>query len=116
LSTTTPRDAAWAKLTGAGGYRVTPTEPEAGRPYEVTAPTGDRFSGTVELYLPRVTLAGTVRELDDGWLRLLIWRDATGNTGVWVWLATYGGDAERVRALAKGAEETLKRLFPATPR
>ncbi|MGH7528212.1 MAG: SRPBCC family protein [Gemmatimonadales bacterium] len=107
LSTTTPRDAAWAKLTGAGGYRVTPAEPEAGRPYEVTAPTGDRFSGTVELYLPRMTLAGTVRELDDGWLRLLTWRDATGSTGVWVWLATYAGDGERVQAFAKEAQETL---------
>jgi hypothetical protein len=61
-----------------------------------------------------VTLAGTVRELDDGWFRLLTWRDAVGNTGVWVWLATYTGDAERMRAFGKGAEEALKRLFPAT--
>lgn len=110
--TTTSRDAAWAKLVCAGGFRVGPAEPEAGRPYEVTAPTGDRFSGTVELYLPRQTLAGTVRELDDGWFRLLTWRDAAGNTGVWVWLASYMEDAERVRAFGKGAEDALKRLFP----
>jgi hypothetical protein len=115
ITTTTPRDAAWAKLTGSGGYRVSPPEPREGQPYEVVAPGGERLSGTVELCLPRITLAGTVRELNDAWLRLLTWKDATGNTGVWVWLATYGADPERVQSFEARAEETLKRLFPVSP-
>ncbi len=110
LTTSTPRAAAWATLTG--GFQIIPTEPEAGLPYEVTAPTGDRFSGTVELYLPRQTLVGTVRERDDGLFRLATWSDAGGNTGVWVWLATYTGDTERMRRFADGAQRALERMFP----
>lgn len=50
-------------------------------------------------------------ELEDGF-RLATWRDAAGKTGVWVWLAIYTGDAERVRAFGKGAQKALERLFP----
>jgi uncharacterized protein YndB with AHSA1/START domain len=112
LTTTMPRDAAWARLLGPGGFTVTPAEPEAGRPYAVVAPGGQRLSGTVELYLPGETLAGTVRELDDGWFRLLTWRDAVGNTGVWAWLATYTGDKGQVDEFRNRAQEALERLFP----
>jgi uncharacterized protein YndB with AHSA1/START domain len=110
LTTEVSRDTAWTKLLEA--FRVSPAEPKAGERYEVTAPTGDRFSGTVDLYAPRQSLVGTVRELDDGWMRLSTWRDATGKTGVWVWLATYTGDAERMRAFGEAAQEALGRLFP----
>jgi hypothetical protein len=110
LTTTTPREVAWAKLVTAFG--LSPAEPKAGAAYHVTAPSGERFSGTVELYLPRQTVMGTVRELDDGIFRLATWRDAKGKTGVWVWLATYTQDAERVRAFGQGAQKELQRLFP----
>ena len=116
LTTTTPRDVAWARLLGPGGFRVTPAEPEAGRPYKVVAPGGQRFTGTVELCLPGQTLAGTVRELDDGWFRLLTWKDASGNTGVWAWLATYTGDDAQVREFRDQAQEALERLFPGSSR
>lgn len=111
LTTTAPRDAAWVKLVGPGGFTISPVTLEAGRPYEVTGPAGDRFSGTVELYLPRQTLVGTVRELDDGLFRLATYRDADGKTGLWVWAASYTGDAERMRAFGKVAQEALERLF-----
>lgn len=111
-TTNASRDATWTKLLGPGAFSVNPAEPKAGARYEVTAPTGDRFSGTVDLYAARQSLVGTVRELDDGLFRLSTWRDATGKTGIWVWLATYTGDAERMRAFGKGAQEALARLFP----
>jgi uncharacterized protein YndB with AHSA1/START domain len=113
LSTTTPRDAAWDRLLGPGGFRVSPTQPTEGQPYEVTTPGGQRFTGTVELYLPRETLAGTVRELDDGWFRLLTWKDGKGSTGVWAWVATYTGDDPRVREFRDQGQQALDRLFPA---
>ena len=112
LTARTPRDEAWARLLGAGGFKVTPDQLEEGEPYQVITPDGQRFSGTLELYLPGETLAGTVRELDDGWFRLLTWRDGLGNTGVWAWLATYNGDEGQVREFRQQSQEALERLFP----
>lgn len=83
LTTSVPRATAWARLLGPGGFRVTPSDPKEGEGYEVVTPGGQRFTGTVEFNLPGQTLAGTVRELGDGWFRLLTWKDASGNTGVW---------------------------------
>lgn len=113
LTTTLPRDAAWARLLGPGGFALTPPVPAAGDPYEVVAPGGERLSGTVVLHLPRQTVAGTVRELDDGWFRLLTWSAPGGKTGVWVGLATYAGDDGQVRRFRNRAQQTLERLFPA---
>jgi uncharacterized protein YndB with AHSA1/START domain len=112
LTTRLSREEAWSALVGPGGFRLTPAEPDAGTPYEVAAPDGERFSGTVALSLPRQTMAGTVRELDDGWFRLLTWAAPGGDTGVCVFLATYGGDAGRVARLAERAQQALARLFP----
>lgn len=114
VSTREPRELAWARLLGPGGFALSPAEPEAGQPYEVVAPGGERLSGTVVLNLPRQTVAGTVRELDDGWFRLLTWAAPGGETGVWVGFATYGPDDGRVSAFAEHAQEALERLFPAT--
>jgi len=112
LTTKTARDAAWDRLLGPGGFRVGPTEPTEGQPFRVTTPGGQRFTGTMELYLPRQTLAGTVRELDDGWFRLLTWTDAKGDTGVWAWIATYAGEDPRVREFRDQGQQALERLFP----
>ena len=111
VNTPLPRDAAWARLTGAGGYRLTPASPKEGEGFEVVTPSGRRYSGVVELNLPGVTLAGTVRELDDGWFRLLTWRDARGHTGVWAWLAAYTHDDRPVREFGEEAQMTLEQLF-----
>jgi uncharacterized protein YndB with AHSA1/START domain len=112
VTTALSRDAAWAKLLGPGGFALTPTELKEGERYEVVVPGGRRYSGTVELHLPGETLAGTVKELDDGWFRLLTWKDARGSTGVWAWLATYMEDAAAVREFGNRAQEALERLFP----
>lgn len=110
-TTTLSRDEAWDRLVGAGGFRLIPAEPQTGMPYEVEVPGGRRFSGEVQLSLPRQTVAGTVRELDDGWLRLLTWAVPGGGTGVWAGLATYSGDGQEVREFRTRAEEVLGRLF-----
>lgn len=108
------REEAWARLLGPGGFTVRPGEPREGDRYEVVTPDGQRYSGTVQLHLPGQTLAGTVEELDDGWLRLLTWKDGHGTVGVWAWLATYAEDAAPVRVFGDRAQEALERLFPAT--
>jgi hypothetical protein len=91
---------------------VNPSEPAEGQPYEVTTPGGQRLSGTVELYLPRQTLAGTVRELGDGWFRLLTWEDGRGDTGVWAWVATYAGEDPSVARFREEGQRALEQLFP----
>jgi uncharacterized protein YndB with AHSA1/START domain len=112
VNTRLPREEAWARLVGPGGYRVTPSAPKEGDSYEVVTPDGARYTGTVELNLPGQTLAGTVRELDDGWFRLLTWKDARGHTGVWAWIAAYNDDPAPVRAFGDEAQKTLEGLFP----
>ncbi|MGH7675118.1 MAG: hypothetical protein ACREMV_07585, partial [Gemmatimonadales bacterium] len=110
VATSESREAAWARLTEA--FRVTPMPPTADRPFTVEAATGDRFSGTIELYLPGKTLWGVVRELDDGVFRMSAHR-AGGQTGVEVWVASYMTDASRVKAFETKAREVMTRLFPA---
>jgi uncharacterized protein YndB with AHSA1/START domain len=112
VSTSLPREAAWARLVGPGGFTVTPAQPKEGERYEVVTPGGRRYSGTVEINLPGQTLAGTVEELEDGWFRLLTWRDARDNTGVWAWLATYTEDDSAVREFRDQSQQALERLFP----
>jgi uncharacterized protein YndB with AHSA1/START domain len=111
VNTALPRDTAWARLTGPGGYRLSPASPAEGERFEVLTPNGTRYSGTVQLNLPGQTLAGTVEQLDDGWFRLLTWRDARGHTGVWAWLASYTGDDSAVREFGREAQAALDRLF-----
>lgn len=110
VATSESRDAAWARLTGA--FRVTPMPPTPGRPYTLEAATGDRFTGTLELYQPGRTMWGTVAELDDGVFRMSTHR-AGGQTGVEVWVASYMPDASRVKAFETKAREVMGRLFPA---
>jgi uncharacterized protein YndB with AHSA1/START domain len=113
LPTSLSRNDAWARLVGPGGFRFTPADPKAGQPYEVVVPGGERLTGTVVLHLPRQTLAATVRELDDGWFRILTWSVPGGGTGVWAGLATYTGDGGKVREFKERAAEALRALFPA---
>jgi uncharacterized protein YndB with AHSA1/START domain len=107
-----PRARAWSTLVGPGGFNLNPAQPMEGERYEVVTPTGRRYSGTVQLNLPGQTMAGTVDELEDGWFRLLVWRDAHGHTGVWAWLATYTGDGTSVREFGIESQKALERLFP----
>jgi hypothetical protein len=111
LTTPISRNEGWDRLVGPGGFRVAPREPAEGEAYAVTTPGGQRFTGTVQLHLPRQALAGTVAELDDGWFRILTWTDAGGATGVWAWVSTYGDRRSEVDRFRDEAQATLTRLF-----
>ena len=111
VSTPLAREQAWERLTGPGGYRITPTSPKEGERFEVVTPGGMRYTGTVELNLPGQTLAGTVSELGDGWFRILTWRDARGRTGVWAGIAAYTDDDRAIREFGPEAQAALERLF-----
>ena len=111
LTTSTPRAAAWERLTGSGGFQVSPSRLKEGDTYTVTTPGGQRFSGIVQLHLPHQTLAGTVSELGDGWFRILTWRDGAGDTGVWAWVSSYGDHRAEVDRFRKEAQAALERLF-----
>ncbi|HYC32718.1 MAG TPA: SRPBCC domain-containing protein [Gemmatimonadales bacterium] len=113
LTTDLSRQAAWARLLGPGGFRLHPAEPAEGHPFEVEVPGKARYSGTTQLYLAGQTMAGTVRELDDGWFRLLTWT-AAGKTGVWAGLATWSEDDARPAEFAARTREALERLFAGT--
>jgi uncharacterized protein YndB with AHSA1/START domain len=111
-STPAPRDVAWKRIVGPEGYRIDAPALEEGGPYTVTAPDGERFSGTILCALPGRQFAGTVRELDDGIFRVETWRGG-GQTGVMVWLATYGSERERVDGFERRAQAVLDRQFAA---
>jgi hypothetical protein len=111
LTSALPREAAWDRLTGPEGFRLSAHNLREGDAYTVTTPGGQRFSGTVQLNLPGQTLAGTVAELDDGWFRLLTWRDATGATGVWAWISTYSAHREEVDRFREESQGALERMF-----
>jgi uncharacterized protein YndB with AHSA1/START domain len=111
LTTSLRRAEAWDRLIGPEGFRIAPADPQEGDAFGVVTPGGQSFSGTVQLHLPRQTLAGTVAELDDGWFRILTWTDANGATGVWAWVSTYGDQRAVVDQFREQAQTTLERLF-----
>lgn len=112
-ATSLTRDAAWARLLGPGGFTLTPSDAGEGQAYTVVTPGGQRFTGTVALHLARQTVAGTVKELDDGWFRVLTYAAPGGGTGIWAGLATYSGDPAPVREFRERTHQALERLFPA---
>lgn len=111
LVTRMPLAEAWDRLVARDGFTLDPAVPQPGRPYAVTAATGDRFSGDVQLWLPGREFFGTSSELEDGVFRLSVFRGA-GETGVNVWASTYSpGAASSVRRFGEAAQDLLKRLF-----
>jgi uncharacterized protein YndB with AHSA1/START domain len=112
LTTSLPRAEAWGRLVGPGGFQFSPADVKPGQPYEVVVPGGARLKGTVALHLPRQTLAGTARELGNGWFRILTWSIPGGRTGVWAGVATYDQDVALVDELRAHSEAALRALFP----
>jgi uncharacterized protein YndB with AHSA1/START domain len=112
LATPLSRPEAWDRLVGPGGFQFTPGDVQAGQPYDVLFPGGARLSGVVALHLSGQTLAGTARELGNGWFRILTWCIPGGRTGVWAGVATYDQDASAVDDLRVQADAALRALFP----
>jgi len=108
-----PREAVWAKLIGPDCFRLSPASLEAGSPFEVTLPGGERLTGTVQTFLAGQSVSGIVRELGGALFRVGTWRDPQGKTGIWLWLASYADDAvPTLQRFQHAAELALKRLFP----
>jgi uncharacterized protein YndB with AHSA1/START domain len=105
--------ALWQRLLGSGGFPIEAEKLAAGEPYALRTPEGDRLTGVICVHVPERTFAGTVRELDDGLIRLESW-SAGGATGVNVWLATWSAThAARVRQLGSAARDFLDRHWGA---
>lgn len=104
-------DETWRRLTSADGLGCGPDVdalPE-GSPFAMTTGAGDRFEGRV-LRAQRHELSGVVSNLDDAFLRVAV-ESCGGEEQVWLWLATWDGDEDAVRALEARWEEQLDRLF-----
>ena len=106
-----PREAAWKKLTGPGGFTLTSAEPRPGNTFEIVLPSGGRITGTVEAALPCQSFTGIVHEHGDALFRMNSWSDPNGKTNVWVWLATYG-DAHVADEFRQKTQRALDELFP----
>ena len=108
----TPLDlsAAWARLTGPGGFAFDDGLPIEGAKYSVTPPGGERFTGVVQFRLPDWDFAGTVDQLHDGIFRLSTYR--ARDTGVMAWLASYDpSDRARVDEFGAQAQRAFDSLF-----
>jgi uncharacterized protein YndB with AHSA1/START domain len=84
--------ASWSRLVSSDAFSIAASKLAPGEQYTITAATGDRFSGVIELYIPDREFAGTARELDNGLFRFGT-HPAGGRTGLTIWAATY--DASR---------------------
>jgi uncharacterized protein YndB with AHSA1/START domain len=110
LSIAQPIPAVWSRLVSNDGFAIETSKLEPGTSYAVNAATGDRFTGTIELFLPDREFFGTVRELNDGVFRLSTYR-AGDRTGVTVWAATYENNGTSMRGFQQRAQAVLEKLF-----
>lgn len=109
-ATTAAIPAVWSRLIAPDAFPIAASKLEAGEPYTITAATGDRFSGVIELYIPDREFAGTVRELDNGLFRFGT-HPAGGRTGLTVWAATYdAGRQQWTRDFQQRAQSLLATL------
>jgi uncharacterized protein YndB with AHSA1/START domain len=110
-STDASHSAVWRRLLGSGGFTIEGGTLAAGQPYMVRTPGGARLTGVIRLHHPEREFFGTVRELDDGVLRLGTWSGG-GATGVNVWVATWSpAQAPQVLELGATAQAFLDRTF-----
>lgn len=103
-----PIAAVWARLTGPDGFALEPARPQAGAPFAVSLPGGDRYQGTTELFIPERVLMGIVA--GDGVLELSTHR-AEGRTGMQAWLSKWGARDAALDRFGEGARKALDRLF-----
>ncbi|HEX7138422.1 MAG TPA: SRPBCC domain-containing protein [Vicinamibacterales bacterium] len=100
----------WKRLVGKDGVTVTADKLEEGRPYSVSLPSGERFTGDIMLHIPGRELAGTARELGGGLFRICSY-PAGGRSGYVLWATTYD-EGRQLKELEKQCQALLDRLFP----
>ena len=102
-------DAAWARLTGPGGFFGDRglSAPAEGQPCALTTATGDRLDGTVVLRQEPWQFAATIGSWNDALFRAHLYADTA-----MIWLSTYGVPAVEVQELGTRWQQFLDRLFP----
>ncbi|MGA7216670.1 MAG: SRPBCC domain-containing protein [Candidatus Sulfotelmatobacter sp.] len=80
----------WSRLTGEGGILAEGSFAglNRGDKYSIRAVTGDVFEGVVISHVPNKQFAGTVENLNNSLLRIVL--DRPGATEAGVWLASWG--------------------------
>jgi len=110
------RDAAWRTLLSAGGLFSGATGLDdlyMGERFTVTTPSGEPFTGVVEIFGPPKDFAARVDQLDGGLFRLHIdeYTDP-GLTEVYLSISTWGMDDATAKAIARHWEDALDRVLP----
>lgn len=108
------REQAWARLLSPAGIQFdgTPSALRASGPFSLRTSGGDRLEGTVSHFQPPLEFAGTVKNLNDAYLRIsLDDLPLRGYRDVNLWLSTYGLPQAQVEGLQKRWAETLEELF-----
>jgi hypothetical protein len=100
----------WNRLLNKDGVTLTADKLEEGRPYSVSLPSGERFSGDIALHIPGREFAGTARELGGGLLRICSY-PAGGRTGFVLFATTYD-EGRSMKDLEENCQGLLDRLFP----
>ena len=101
----------WAKLIGAGCLGLESASGiKQGERYRADGPALGAISGTVLLYDDSGALAGTVDELNKGYLRIEIDHCSGPEASVWFWVSAYDVPEERLDAIESQVETILGAL------
>jgi hypothetical protein len=108
-SSSEPVEAAWRRLTGGEGFALKPAAPRPGEAFEITPPGGERYTGTVMLFIPDRAFFGVVPALGEAQFCLHAHR-AEGRTGIQVWLAQWGERTPELERFEAAARRTVDQL------
>jgi len=99
----------WARAMASDGFFISA---DGGAlqtgPYSATM-GGEVFTGTLSNFTPPTQLVGTVQELNDAVFRIEVGTHGPGD--LWVWLATYGVEEDRVSALERTWSKQIDGIF-----
>lgn len=99
----------WDRIFGVNGLGTVPAE--SGRTFSLRLDNGETIDGSVVLSDRPWAFAGRVESMDDGTLHV----EMEGEGDRWklgVWLATYGLEDDRCKALGEALNNTIARIFP----
>lgn len=104
----------WHKLMGPGGLLREGNlgQLREGKPYNITAATGDTLQGEVVVLRPPREFAATVENLNNSLMRVAL--DRCGQQPeAWIFLETFGLPEEEVTAFRNRWQKLLGDIFPA---
>lgn len=105
---------AWQKLMSPGGLlrEGNLAQLKEGKPYSITAATGDIFQGEVVVLRPPREFAATVKNLNNSLMRVAL--DKCGKQPeAWIFLETFGRPEEEVTAFRDRWQKLLESIFSA---